>query len=63
VLDKVASLGKTEGFRHEVDAVQQQRKVGYEEFRSVATSRVTFFDRLIAAESAASQPANTAAER
>jgi len=63
VLEKVASLGKTEGFRREVDAVQEQRKVGYEEFRSVTTSRVTFFDRLIAAESAASQPANTAAER
>ena len=55
VLDKVASLGKTEGFRRELETLQQQRKAGYEEFRSVATSRVTFFDSLIASESGASQ--------
>src|SRR5262249_3375928 len=54
VLDKVAGLGQTESFRLEVDALQQQRKLGYEEFRSVATSRVTFFDGLIAAEQASS---------
>src|SRR5215831_11473496 len=62
VLDKVASLGKTENFRREVDALQQQRKSGYEEFRSVAASRVTFFDQLIARESRNSIPTGAAAE-
>jgi hypothetical protein len=54
VLDKVASLGRNEGFRREVETLQQQRKLGYEEFRSVATSRVSFFDSLIAAEQSTS---------
>jgi quercetin dioxygenase-like cupin family protein len=62
VLDKVATLGKTENFRREVDVLQQQRKSGYEEFRSVATSRVTFFDRLIARDSGESRPRGVAAE-
>src|SRR5438094_94939 len=51
VLEKVASLGRTEDFRREIEALQQQHKAGYEEFRrSVAASRVSFFDPLIAAE-------------
>src|SRR6266516_760001 len=51
VLEKVASLGRTEEFRREIEALQQQHKAGYEEFRrSVAASRVSFFDPLIAAE-------------
>ena len=56
VLDKVASLGRTEGFRREIDTLQQQRKSSYEEFRSLATSRVTFFDTLIASEHATASP-------
>jgi len=63
VLDKVESLGKTERFRREVDVLQQQRKMGYEEFRSVTTDRVTFFDSLIAAEEAANRPSTTIASR
>jgi len=56
VLEKVASLGRTEEFRHEVETLQQQHKTGYEEFRrSVATSRVSFFDSLIAAEETKTQ--------
>jgi hypothetical protein len=63
VLDKVASLGKSEIFRREVDALQQQRKSSYEEFRSVATSRVTFFDSLIESEGAARSPQGAVAGR
>ena len=63
VLDKVASLGKTENFRREVDALQRQRKSGYEEFRAVATSRVTFFDNLISGESGENQTAKTGVAR
>jgi hypothetical protein len=63
VLDKVATLGKTENFRREVETLQQQRKSGYEEFRSVATSRVTYFDSLIAAESSGSPVEKTAEHR
>jgi hypothetical protein len=56
VLEKVASLGGTEEFRHEIETLQQQHKAGYEEFRrSVATSRVSFFDSLIAAEETKTQ--------
>src|SRR6266481_4865338 len=56
VLEKVASLGRTEDFRREIEALQQQHKAGYEEFRrSVATSRVSFFDSLIAAEETKTQ--------
>jgi hypothetical protein len=55
VLDKVAALGRTERFRQEIDTVQQQRKSSYEEFRSVATSRVTFFDSLITSEQQATR--------
>jgi quercetin dioxygenase-like cupin family protein len=50
VLDKVAGLGGAEGFRRDAEALQQQRKAGYEEFRSIAASRVSFFDNLISAE-------------
>jgi len=50
VLDKVAGLGRTEGFRRDAEALQQQHKAGYEEFRSIAASRVSFFDNLISAE-------------
>jgi ribosomal protein L16 Arg81 hydroxylase len=56
VLEKVASLGRTEEFKHEIENLQQQHKAGYEEFRrSVATSRVSFFDSLIAAEETKTQ--------
>ena len=56
VLEKVASLGRTEEFRHEIETLQQQRRTSYEEFRrSVATSRVSFFDTLIAAEESKTQ--------
>jgi len=56
VLEKVASLGRTEEFRHEIETLQQQHKAGYEEFRrSVATSRVSFFDSLIAADETKTQ--------
>jgi hypothetical protein len=61
VLDKVASLGRTEGFRREAEALQQNRKSGYEEFRSAAANRVTFFDSLIASEQPASRTSDTAA--
>ena len=51
VLEKVASLARTEDFKREIEVLQQQHKTGYEEFRrSVAASRITFFDPLIAAE-------------
>lgn len=60
VLEKVAGLGRTETFRRDFDALQQQRKSGYEEFRSVVTSRVSFFDGLIASEQAASRPPGAA---
>lgn len=63
VLEKVESLGRTEGFRREVDALQQQRKSGYEEFRSVAASRITFFDGLIASEQAGTAAPGVAANR
>lgn len=63
VLDKVATLGKTDGFRREVETLQQQRKAGYEEFRSVATSRVTYFDNLITAESSQCRAEKTDADR
>ena len=63
VLEKVESLGRTEGFRREVDALQQQRKSGYEEFRSVAASRITFFDGLIASEQAGANAPSVAANR
>ena len=63
VLEKAASLGRGETFRREFDALQQQRKSGYEEFRSLAASRITFFDSLIASEQAASRPPGTAAGR
>ena len=56
VLEKVASLGRTEEFRHEIETLQQQHKASYQEFRrSVATSRVSFFDSLIAAEETKTQ--------
>jgi hypothetical protein len=56
VLEKVASLGRTEDFRREIETLQQQHKAGYEEFRrSVAASRVSFFDPLIAAEETKTQ--------
>jgi len=61
VLEKVTSLGHTEIFKREFDALQQQRKSGYEEFRSVAASRITFFDRLIESGQAASRPPDAAA--
>jgi hypothetical protein len=63
VIEKVAYLGRTEGFRREVDTLQQQRKSTYEEFRSAAASRVTFFDGLIPLEQAASRPPDAAAGR
>jgi len=63
VLEKVESLGRTEGFRREVDALQQQRKSGYEEFRSVAASRITFFDGLIASEQSGAGVPGVAANR
>jgi hypothetical protein len=51
VLEKVASLGRTEDFSREIAALQEKHKAGYEEFRrSVAASRITFFDSLISAE-------------
>jgi hypothetical protein len=52
VLEKVACLGRTESFRREIEALQQQHKLNYEEFRSIAGSRVSFFDDLISAEQA-----------
>jgi quercetin dioxygenase-like cupin family protein len=52
VLAKVAGLGRTEGFRRDAEALQQQHKADYEEFRSIAASRVSFFDNLISAEQA-----------
>ena len=56
VLEKVASLGRTEDFRREIEALQQQYKAGYEEFRrSAAASRVSFFDSLIASEETKTQ--------
>jgi len=56
VLEKVASLGRTEDFKREIDALQQQHKASYEEFRrSVAASRISFFDPLIAAEETKTQ--------
>ena len=56
VLEKVSSLGRTEEFRHEIETLQQQHKASYEEFRrSVAASRVSFFDPLIAAEETRTQ--------
>jgi Cupin superfamily protein len=63
VLEKVTSLGRTEGFRREVDALQQQRKSGYEEFRTVAASRITFFDGLIASEQGGTFAPPAAVER
>ncbi len=51
VLEELSSLGRTEDFRREIEGLQQRHKAGYEEFRrSVAASRVSFFDSLIAAE-------------
>jgi len=50
VLEKVAGLGRTEGFRRDAEALQQQHKAAYEEFRSIAASRVSFFDNLISKE-------------
>ena len=61
VLGKVGSLGRSETFTREFNALQQQRKSGYEEFRSVAASRITFFDRLIGSEQAASRSPDAAA--
>jgi quercetin dioxygenase-like cupin family protein len=56
VLEKIASLGRSEDFRREIEALQQQHRTGYEEFRqSVAASRVSFFDPLIAAEESKTQ--------
>ena len=56
VLEKVASLGRTEEFKPEIEILQQQHKASYEEFRqSVATSRVSFFDPLITAEETKTQ--------
>jgi ribosomal protein L16 Arg81 hydroxylase len=52
VLEKAAGLGRTEGFRHEIETLQQQNKVHYEQFRSIAESRVSFFDNLISEEQA-----------
>jgi hypothetical protein len=63
VLEKAASLGRTEGFRREFDVLLQQRKSGYEQFRSVAASRVTFFDSLIASDEAASSASGAAVGR
>jgi quercetin dioxygenase-like cupin family protein len=50
VLEKAAGLGRTEGFRRDAETLQQQHKAGYEEFRSIVASRVSFFDNLISAE-------------
>lgn len=50
VLEKVAGLGRTEAFRRDAEALRQQHKAGYEEFRSIAASRVSFFDNLISTE-------------
>jgi len=61
VLEKVASLGRAETFGREFDALQQQRKSGYEEFRSVVSSRITFFDGLIGAEQATRHASGAAA--
>ncbi|HYL17791.1 MAG TPA: cupin domain-containing protein [Burkholderiales bacterium] len=61
VLEKAASLGRSETFTREFNALQQQRKSGYEEFRSIAASRITFFDRLIGSEQAASRSPDAAA--
>lgn len=61
VLEKVGSLGRNEAFTREFNALQQQRKSGYEEFRSAAASRITFFDRLIGSEQAASRSPDAAA--
>jgi len=56
VLEKAASLGRSEEFRREIEALEQQHKAGYEEFRrSVAASRISFFDSLIAAEETKTQ--------
>jgi cupin superfamily protein len=52
VLEKVVCLGRTEGFRREIETLQQQHKLNYEEFRSIAGSRVSFFDDLISGERA-----------
>jgi len=57
VLEKASALGRTEGFRHDFDVLLQQRKIGYEEFRSIVSSRVAFFDPLIAAEQSRQQDA------
>jgi len=50
VLDKAAGLARTESFKRDAEALQQQHKAGYEEFRSIAASRVSFFDNLISTE-------------
>jgi hypothetical protein len=50
VLEKVAGLGRAESFRRDSEALQQQQKAAYEEFRSIAASRVGFFDNLISKE-------------
>ena len=50
VLDKVAGLGRTETFKRDFESLQQQHKSGYEEFRAIAASRVSFFDKLISME-------------
>ena len=63
VLEKTASLGRTEGFRREFDSLLQQRKSGYEEFRAVASSRVTFFDALVAAEQPERRQPDAAVDR
>ena len=57
VLEKASALGRTEGFRHDFEVLLQQRKIGYEEFRSIVSSRVAFFDPLIAAEQSRQQDA------
>lgn len=61
VLEKAAGLGQSEIFRREFDALQQQRKSGYEEFRSITASQITFFDRLIGSEQGASRSTGIAA--
>ena len=61
ILEKAASLGRSETFTREFDALQRQRKSGYEEFRSVASSRITFFDRLIGPEQATRRTPDAAA--
>jgi len=50
IADKIDHLAKSERFGQEIDAMERQSKASYEEFRSVAASRVSFFDRLIASE-------------